>query len=250
MAATQSIKLKDHINKIFSDCEEHFSYPHFTQYFDKKPVNLKDFLSIRNNPINVMPESDDDWDNLVNIIKRHESSDGIMSLQECKEDTKERIEKILSYLSCPNSFLFLNVGSFHNNVFNSDKRMINMIKNRLKEEKFRFIVSSANYVMMKNGHNTFLETLLKHPDKGVVVNAGKRMPLHFISVAYDSVCGPRTLISFEHEHDESQNIRKRYTPYSIKSLNLLYASQLKQILKNGFLVQSVNDFEEYNGLYA
>ncbi len=192
--------------------------------------------------INLSPKTDSDWDKIESKLRSNELAEG-NELRIELEGPEERTAYVENCLSKPNSFLFLNVGSFHKDVFLT-KRALQLIEERLSEPSFRFLVTSSTRIMKDAAGNPFAEKLLSHPDKGVVINIGDREPLHFVSVIFTKDEKMTAELSFEEDHQEQQAIRRRVFVSSRKSIALFYASQIKQ-MADGHIATSLSDFDEW-----
>ncbi len=195
-------------------------------------------------PFTIRPKDDHEWLDILDEVDAMEEREG-RPFRPHREGHKERYKITCEYFSEPDSFLFLNVGSFHRDVYDNDE-ILALLEKRLQEDAFRFIVTSSHAVMKdRDGRNPVLEAFLAHSDKGMVVDMGKRPPLHFIEVVSHRDGKVRRRMSFEYDHDEAQNLRDRYIVTAPRAISRLHRAQFIGILETGRIRTSISQFGTY-----
>ncbi len=228
------------LERFLSTLDERF-YP---EAFRRQRVgrSFVDLLSCDTTGYDLAPADDEQWLRVLSLLAHNERRHG-RELRHRYETGADRVALTRDYLSHQDSFLFMNVGTFHTGIY---PHVMEQLHQRLSERGFRYLVSSGGHVMKNaKGHNEFFETLLQYKDKGLIVNTVARQPLHFISVIYRNGGNVRVELSFEDDHEETQDVRHRFFPQSAESIARLYATQLLLFKRRGKLVRSWGDVRTY-----
>lgn len=213
------------------------------RYCNPQNPSLAALQKIDLSPYTVRPQDDDAWLDMIDDLEKRETEEG-NEFKPTVENAGQRRKTTRYYFSHPHSFLFLNVGSFHRDVYR-DEDVLSLLECRLREKDFRFLVTSSHTVMKVDGHNPILERFLACPSKGLVIDMGERQPLHFLSVSYLKHSKYQTTTCFEYDHDESQVIRDRYFCKATASSIPLYLAQIQEVMKSGRLTESIHDYDAY-----
>jgi hypothetical protein len=243
------VAVDDRLKKIFHQwIPEYFQEPEFKEFFKKEhadSVTYEDLVKQNIKAYNPYVNGNDEWERILAIIKKNEIDLGLQTYQFDIQNISERKKTIKSYLSPKASFLFFNVGSFHKEIY-EDEEILALLDQRLREKNFGFLFTASDAIMKdEKGNNKFAQKLLDHPEKGLLVNIGERVNLHFISVLYNTTDGMRWKFSFETDHCEFQAVRKRISPFSVKTRLGLMAYYCRKIIPRGKIVSLMSEFDKF-----